>query len=251
MIVFDKEPAYVLHCRPYRETGSLVQFLTLEQGRVTAVAKQSSRLPGRDIQPFIPALLRCSGRGELLNLREFDPQGKAVLLKPEDQMVGMYVNELITRLVPLYVSSRRLFGHYADTLQEIPRQQSYELLLRKFELKLLEIAGHGLQLEHDYRSGDPLSAGAVYRYTPGEGPTRCDVSQTGQGLYHGKTLLSLGHGLRDSDLGVLREAKELLRTVISYHLKGRELHTRSVFRYLQVCGNTRFEGTGLKRPGAT
>ena len=233
MIIFDKEPAYILHRRPYQEATSLVEFLTAGHGRITAVSRQSSKTLGKNIQPFVPALLWCSGRGELLNLRDFDPQGKAVLTEPEDQMVGMYVNELIMRLVPAHVRSHRLFECYATVLSEIAQPADYEPVLRKFELRVLEITGHGLQLEHDLATGEPLIEDALYQYTPGKGPTRCARVESGRLLCRGKTLLDLNRGLQDGDPRTLREAKSLLRTVIDYHLKDRTIHTRSVFRYLR------------------
>ena len=231
MIVFDKEPAYVLHSRPYRETNSLVQFLTAQHGRITTVSRSSSGASGKSIQPFIPALLCCSGRSELLNLREFDPQGKAILTHPEDQMVGMYINELVVRLIPARIASRRLFKYYAAALSNVTRQE-YEPVLRKFELQLLEIAGYGLQLEYDSTTSEPLLADAVYRYAPGEGPVRCTQPRLDECLCRGETLLNLHKGMPDKNSRTLREAKRLLRTVINYHLKGRKIHTRSVFRYL-------------------
>ncbi len=233
MIVFDKEPAYILHRRPYQETTSLVEFFTAGHGRITAVARQSSKTIGKNMQPFIPALVWCSGRSELLNLRDFDPQGKAVLTAPEDQMIGMYINELIFLLVPTRVRSRRLFECYVTVLSEIAGQMDYEPVLRNFELRILEVTGNGLQLEHDHVTCEPLIADALYQYTPGQGPRRCGQAGSGQLLCLGSTLLNLGQGLQDSDSRTLREAKQLLRAVINYHLKDRKIHTRSVFRYLR------------------
>ncbi len=233
MITFDKEPAYVLHRRPYQEMNSLVQFLTPGYGRVTAIVRQSSKMMGKNVQPFIPVLLGCSGRGDLLNLRTFDPQGKAILTKPEEQMVGMYVNELVTRLIPQHTASRRLFECYANTLSELVQSEGDEPVLRRFELSLLEVAGHGLQLEHDHVTHEPLVADALYCYEPGEGPVRCGEGRRGEVLCRGETLLKLGRGLIGCDGRVLREAKELLRATINYHLRNREIRTRSLFRYLR------------------
>ena len=234
MIRFDKEPAYVLHRRPYQEITNLVQFLTLGHGRVTAVVRQSSKMIGKNVQPFIPVLLSCSGRGDLLNLREFDPQGRALLATPEEQMIGMYINELVTRLVPQHTASRSLFECYADTLAEVAHSDAFEPVLRRFEVKLLEISGHGLQLDHDHLTYEPLVAGAVYHYEPSEGPVRCNSGQTRGGvLCHGETLLDLARGLTEGGERTLGEAKALLRATISYHLKNRVLHTRSLFRYIK------------------
>lgn len=233
MTTFDKEPAYVLHRRPYQELNSLVQFLTPGYGRVTAVVRQSSKMLGKNVQSFIPVLLSCGGRGELLNMRAFDPQGKAILTAPREQMTGMYVNELVTRLIPPHAPSRRLFEHYVETLTGLADGNACEPVLRRFELKLLEISGHGLQLEHDHLTHEPLAAGAVYSYEPGEGPVRGGRTGAGAVTCRGETLLELARGLPGGDPGVLREAKLLLRTMINYYLRNRPMHTRSLFRYLK------------------
>ncbi|MGO3275086.1 DNA repair protein RecO, partial [Halomonas sp.] len=51
------EPAFLLHRRPYRETSALVDLLTLNHGRVRAVAHGGQR-PGsksrQRLQPFTP-----------------------------------------------------------------------------------------------------------------------------------------------------------------------------------------------------
>ena len=194
MISFDKQPAYVLHRRPYQEANSLVMFLTPEYGRVTAVARASSKMLGKNIAPFVPVLIGCSRRGELFNLRHFDPQGKALLVRPKAQMIGMYLNELITCLVPPNVPSRSLFEAYAGTFAGLVERDSYESTLRRFEVKLLEITGRGLQLEHDCVTHEPLLSDAWYRYQPGEGPLRSNGRQR-DGLCRGGTLLALGRGL--------------------------------------------------------
>ena len=233
MITFDKEPAYVLHRRPYQEMSQLVQFLTSEHGRVTAVVRQSSKMLGKNVQAFIPVLISCRGRDDLLSLHRFDPQTKAILVKPEDQMVGMYINELVTRLVPQHMVSRQLFQYYSAALSKLAQIDDYEPILRQFELKLLEITGHGLQLDHDYMTYEPIVCDTMYRYMPGEGPVRCTQMKNGEASYCGKTLLDLRNESVDMDTQTLREAKELLRAVISYHLKNRTIHTRSIFRYLK------------------
>lgn len=58
MLVFEAEPAFVIHKRPYRDNSSLVQFLTPAHGRITVVARLSSKLIGKTLQPFIPARAR-------------------------------------------------------------------------------------------------------------------------------------------------------------------------------------------------
>jgi DNA repair protein RecO (recombination protein O) len=39
MPTVEPQPAYVLHARPYRETSLLLELLTLNDGRVGAIAR--------------------------------------------------------------------------------------------------------------------------------------------------------------------------------------------------------------------
>jgi len=149
MLFFEAEPAFVIHKRPYRDNSSLVQFLTPAHGRITVVARLSSKLIGKTLQPFIPARLTCSGRGSLLNLRHFEPEGAGLLADTRRRMVGMYVNELVARLTPSASPSRRLFDLYRECLQALaaatdaPPDET-ERALRHFELRLLDLTGNGL-----------------------------------------------------------------------------------------------------------
>lgn len=60
--------AYVLHRRPYREASYIVDFFTLEEGRVSAVAKgvKNSKSDKKSLlQPFQHLRLQLSGKSEL------------------------------------------------------------------------------------------------------------------------------------------------------------------------------------------
>ena len=246
MLVFEGEPAFVIHKRPFRDDASLVQFLTPGHGRITVVARQSSKLLGKTLQPFIPARLACSGRGSLLNLRHFEPRGVGLLGDTRRRMVGMYVNELVVRLTPPASPSRRLFELYRQCLHSLAAPANHagggvERVLRHFELRLLDLIGNGLQLEHDCDM-HPVAAAAEYRYYPGRGPTpREDGAGAGAGnddarlppVCRGATLLALREESRTWTPAVLAESKRLLRAVIDYHLRGRTIQARRIFDYLQ------------------
>ena len=233
-LVFDKEPAYVLHRQPYQENSFLVQFLTLEHGCITVLARLSAKMIGKNFQQFVPMLLTCSKGGELYNLRHLEMQGRCLLTKPQAMLLGMYINELIIKLIPKNMGSRRLFKLYADTLARLADQHAEENTLRCFEVSLLEISGHGMQLVHAGDSHTPLEAEHLYHYIPGSGavPHELDTDQ-GLPVCHGKTLLALQAGLPDNDPVILDEARRLMRFVIGYHLRGRDVNTRSIFQYLQ------------------
>ena len=67
--------AYVLQSRPYRETSALLELLTVDAGRIGAVARGArgakSRLRG-SLQPFALLDVGLTGRGELKTLTHAD-----------------------------------------------------------------------------------------------------------------------------------------------------------------------------------
>ncbi len=54
----DAQAAYVLHSRPYRDTSALVDFFTLEHGKVSAVVK-GARNPKSKFRAVLQPLHLC------------------------------------------------------------------------------------------------------------------------------------------------------------------------------------------------
>ncbi len=243
-IVFDKEPAYILHRRPYQEASHLIQFLTLNYGCITVLARQSAKTLGQSFQPFTPALLTCARGNTMFSLRQLDVQDKLLLTHPQTMMLGLYLNELLLKLVPVRVKSIRLFHLYADTLVQLSKkisgQEAHDNILRRFEILLLEIIGYGLQLEHNAQTGQPLQANALYCYKPGTGPVHYIADAHRElPICRGSTLLALSkhsdHSFSECDTQTLQEARALMRTMVAYHLRGKDVNTRSIFQFLQRC----------------
>ena len=63
--------AFVLHRRPYRETSYIVDFFTLQEGKISAVAKgvKNSKSDRKSLlQPFQPLNVQLAGKSDLKNL---------------------------------------------------------------------------------------------------------------------------------------------------------------------------------------
>ena len=224
----------MLHRRPYQENISLVQFLTMEHGLITVLARQSAKLVGKNFQQFVPMLLTCSKGAELYNLRNLDLQEKCLLSKPESMMLGIYVNEIVIRLVPKQIPSRRLFQLYVNTIAGLVETDKAERILRNFEVNILEISGHGMQLAQTYDTYTDLDPQEEYTYDPSNGAFLYHSdNDTGLPTCSGKTLLALKAGLPNADNQVTSEARKVMRFVMEYHLRGRDVNTRSIFEYLQ------------------
>ena len=227
------QPAYVLHTQPFQNTSLLVDFFTMDYGRVRAVAKgaRSAKSKYRPLlQLFQPLLVSFSGRGELKTLTGLESSLGALRLEGQRLFSGMYINELLTRLLMHHVEHKQLYLAYQDTLAALQGDTAIQLLLRQFELCLLSELGYGINLDSDCHSHEPIEVGLRYRFTPDVGfQALVDEGQhTSSKVYLGAHIVSLReHDLTDAE--VLKTAKRLLRTALAAHLGGKPLHSRSLF----------------------
>ncbi|MGU9977394.1 MAG: DNA repair protein RecO [Candidatus Oxydemutatoraceae bacterium WSBS_2016_MAG_OTU14] len=244
-IAFDKEPAYILHRRPYQESTYLLDFLTPNHGRIVVMARQSARMNKEPFQLFTPMFITCSQGNTLLNLRSKELSGKLLLSEPQPLMLGLYFNELLLKLVPQHSKELHLFALYSDALERLASPPTenvrnyYEAVLRHFEVHLLEQLGYRLQLQYEANSKVPLRSDALYHYEIEAGASVCkNRDSTSALLCHGETLMALKENFIDSQVynknRVLSEAKNLLRVVLKHHLQGKNINTRTLFQFLHA-----------------
>ncbi len=225
------QPAFILHRRPYLNTSLLLETFSREQGRLGLVARGASaprsRLKGL-LQPFTPLLLSWTGAGELATLTGAEEAGRPVPLPPNRVLAGLYVNELLVRLLPRQDAQPGLFAAYEAVLAELATADGEEPPLRRFEKKLLEELGYGLTLDREAASGVPIVAEERYRYVLDRGPLAASQSRTGVPI-SGRGLLALRDGIL-VDPTVLKEVKRLTRAALAEQLRGRTLKTRELYR---------------------
>ncbi len=229
------QPAYVLHRQAFQNTSMLVDFFCLDYGRVRAVVKgaRSEKSEYRSsVQPFQPLLLSFSGRGDVKTVVGLESSVGALHLQGQRLFSGMYLNELLARLLHNYVEHKPLYLVYQDTLLALQGDAELEVLLRKFELGLLAELGYGINLESDCETDAPLAADKFYRFFPNLGFSQIgsDTSETPQSVrFFGANLLAI-KDLNFKEAGVLSSAKRLLRIALAVHLGDKPLHSRSLFK---------------------
>ncbi|MBR7522369.1 DNA repair protein RecO [Pseudomonas juntendi] len=219
------QPAYVLHSRAYKETSALVDFFT-PQGRMRAVLRRARGKGGSLVRPFVPLELELRGRGELKNVGRMDSAGIAAWLHGDALFSGLYLNELLMRLLPAEAPSVALFEHYTLTLQALAEGRPLEPLLRSFEWRLLDELGYAFSLSQDVND-HPIAADGLYRLRVDAGLERVELVQPG--LFRGTELLALAQADWSAD-GALLAAKRLMRQALAVHLGGKPLVSRELFR---------------------
>ena len=222
----ELQPAYIIHRRAYRNTSWLLDAFTCEHGLVAMVAKGAKR-PGHAwrflLEPFKPLLLSFSGRGELMTLLAAEQGGRLHTLSGDAIYAGMYLNELLQRLLHRNDPHEALYSMYADALHELAVvHSSIEPALRRFELGLLRELGYGLQLDHNFDTDQ------TYYYDVEHGPVAGNSPTGNWPLVSGRCLVSLADG-NFSNPEILREMKRLLRSILNHYLAGRPLKSRELF----------------------
>jgi len=168
----ELQPAYILHTRPYRDTSMLVDFLTPEFGRITAVARGvlSRKTPKRNLlNPFTRLLISFQGKTDLKLLTHFEAEGAHFPLTAKHLFSGFYLNELLVRLLPELDAHPETYRLYERSLQALSAQQDLEPILRNFEFQLLYELGYGIDFEVDAKSGEVISTQASYCLDPAQG----------------------------------------------------------------------------------
>lgn len=218
------QSAFVLHSRPYRESSALVDFFTPE-GRLRAVLRGARGKAGTLARPFVPLEVEFRGRGELKNVGRLESAGQAYWLDGNALFSGMYLNELLIRLLPAEDAHPTMFDHYAATLPALAAKRPLEPILRAFEWRLLTELGYGFALDQDI-AGQPIVSTGLYRLLPDTGLE--PVGQFQPGLFNGAELLAMAEA--DWDVpGALAAAKRLMRQALAPHLGGRPLVSRELF----------------------
>jgi len=228
----ELEPAYILHTRPYRETSLLVYALTQEHGLMHMICRGARKKGSHQLQPFIKMQLSWAGKGELVTLTKYELEKSSYRNDFRTHIQCFYLHELILALIPKMSPAPELFELYEQTLVGMTAAPHNEAVLRIFEIQLLTIIGHPLQLEYDCRTEQTLLAEAEYLYQPDNGPTQISTASSssaqpgGWNRVSGHLLLQLQqHQLAKQDWP---QAKSFLRGLIKYYLDGKPIMTRQL-----------------------
>lgn len=232
----DREPAFVLHSYPYKETSLIVEVFSRHRGRVGLLAR-GARRPRSAIRgtllAFHPLRLSWSASAELGTLTAAEWSGGQAALAGQGLMCGFYLNELLLKLLPREDPHERLFDAYAESLAHLAAGAEHAPVLRGFEKRLLTELGYAPLLERDAASGLPVQAGVRYAYEPERGPIPVGGERGGEALtVSGQTLLDMArddYARRETR----EEARRLMRWLIGARLGAQPLHTREVLLELQ------------------
>ncbi len=227
----DLQPAYVLHARPYRDTSLLIDLLTPDYGRVTAVARgvRKNKTPKRQLlNPFSRLLVSWQGKTDMKLLTSFESDNHFLSLTANHLYSGFYLNELLVRLLPEMDSHNGIYHAYEQSLDSLQACEEIEPLLRIFEFRLLMELGYGLDFTQDVRNHCAIVPEGFYECHIQEGFFSAAPNIPEQFLLKGESLLAIDNG--DYSLPATRlAAKQLARRLLKPLLGSRPLHSRELF----------------------
>lgn len=234
MVAISREPlqrCFVLHRRDYGNTSLLLDLFSAETGRLPVLAKGAKRgrtALGAILQPFHPIWASWAGRGEVRTLTSAEAAGPPLALVGQALFCGLYLNELLIRLLERGEPHPALFAFYHAALQDLAGGAHLATGLRQFELRLLGELGYGPLL--DQAEEGPVRTEALYLCLPGQPPQRVRAGEGDAQSLHGATLLALVSGEPLGEAWMAREARDLLRRLLAPHLGTRPLKSRELFR---------------------
>ena len=244
------EPAFVLHSYDWSESSLILEVFCRQQGRVALVAKGAKK-PSSNFRPVLLPLqpllvtytLTGDGSADIHTLKGAEWVGGHVMPTGDALLSGLYLNELLLRLLARADPHAALFDAYAGVVRVLASEhgEALEPVLRSFELLLLREIGLLPGLDVQTMTLEVLQPKTRYTLVP-EGGLRASSSADRAGLLGGQWQ-TLQRALDDAATytatlracaPVAAELKPQLRALLQYHCGSPMLRTRQLMIDLQA-----------------
>lgn len=152
---------YLLHQRAYQDNRAIYYLFTQEFGVVHGIGKKGAPL-------FEQIQLFASGKRELKSFSQLQMVAASVPIKGQQQYAGLYLNEILYRLLPVEDAFPELWQYYHLSLSMLRRPidaEGLKVILREFERCLFASLGYEILMTQDDQ-GQPIAAEQIYRYQP-------------------------------------------------------------------------------------
>lgn len=228
----DISSAFVLHTRAFKENSLIVELLTLEHGRVSVVAKgaRSHSKSNRRalLQAFQPLQVSWFGRSDLKSLKQLEAGGLPFRVSGIANLSGLYLNELLLKLLIPWDPHPELFQVYQTALEQFHHAQKPQIILREFELLLIEELGYGIDWQQDIYA-DAIEPEQQYAFVAEQGFISEWQAPKDSLLIKGNLILAVaGHNWQVA--GSLALARKVCRQIIDQLLGHKTLNSRKLLQ---------------------
>ena len=221
--------AFLLHQRPYGNTSIMAEMFTLENGRISVIARGAKKPKSKFfgvLSPFSKLRITYRGRSELKTLTNVDKEDIFSNSFSKLSYTLLYINELLMKILPHGAPQRELFNLYGKFLKEVKSSKEIDIVLRKFELDLLEMLGYGINFENEVDAGHSIEVNKSYDFIPELG-----FKESPNGIFDGHEIISISKfDFKDINK---KKFKALTTMAISYSLDGDDLKSRKIFKTLK------------------
>lgn len=165
---------YILHQAAYGESRSLIYLFSQELGMIHGLGKKNLPL-------FLPISLFATGKKSLKTFSQSQLGAKITTLTGQGLFAGLYLNEILVKLLPFEEPMPAIWHAYQHTIDQIaalfipattdsahgvdqPEALTLlKFLLRQFEHQLFDELGYGVDIHHD-SLGNAFIPTQTYRY---------------------------------------------------------------------------------------
>lgn len=238
------EPAFLLHQYAWSESSAIVELFTREHGRVCAIAKGAKKPTSNFRSVLLPLqFLQVDYSytevidSEICTIRGVEWIGGYAMPQKDALLAGMYLNELLLRLLVRGEKHLPIFDAFAATVRVLATQPQdmLEPLLRAFELVMLKSLGLLPDLSVQTMTSEPVLARGRYALIPEVGLH--SAPEQGHAL-RGEQWLQLEQALRSEMAlahcmeilsGHAHDLKRQIRAALAHYLGG-DLQTQRLMR---------------------
>lgn len=190
--LLNRTEGVVLHKRPHKESGFLVDLFTRNHGRITVFARgrANPKKPLNHLELFTYSAWYLKEGRTFYFIQEFDDLF-AFRLQGREIWTAYYLNELLLRTLPREQPAEELFEVYYRVLVVLSEGGEIEPYLRQFESSLLAYLGILPDLMYD-AAGDEVTSTQYYYLSYEEGVL--PIEYPGTLKIHGSLLLKINEG---------------------------------------------------------
>ncbi len=225
--------AYILHRRNYTDSRSILECWTELYGRVAVSAREPRKKNSTRYMLFTAYEVLWQGHSELKTLKVCEPATpRTGTLTGTGSLCGLYINELILRLLPPWDPNPDIFFLYESTLAllaEVIDRKASEPVLRRFERELLSSLGFGVDYRHCCLSGREIEPDRHYELIVQSGFEQTALPHDPvNGVFRGDEIQATERLVFTGD-GQRRAAKYMMRRMLEPLLGARPLKSRDLF----------------------
>ena len=226
----DWDECFLLHHRAHGETSLIADVFTKKNGKMSIIAKGAKKPKSKIfgyLTPFTKLKITYTGRSELKTLTNIDRDFSELTNSLSKKSYSLlYINELLTKLLPKDAAHEDLFLLYESFLLKIHSGENIELTLRSFELDMLEMLGYGIDFENEIDKNQSIDANKNYSFIPQRG-----FRESRNSHFSGKDIINIR--IRNLSEVSKKHLKHITQETIHFCLDGRDLSSREIFRRIK------------------